>query len=168
MKPFRLTHMGVQALLSTVSVIMSSNYVCMSNPSTDLAYSVLSKHGVCNCSVTASCKNGIFPSLINPSSYSSLVSRPYIEATLSEMVFAPSSVDICASGLVNAILAIGCRLATGTEKWQKASDPTRSCPQSWIYFQCALQCRNDVVNGPPSLLRLQESICFPLREVKLD
>ena len=95
-----------------------------------------------------------------------MVSRRYIEATLAEMVFAPSSVDICASGLVNIILAIGCRLEVGMEKRQKSFDATVCDSQSWKYFDRALQCRRGVSTGPSSLLKVQASDYAPSQEAQ--
>lgn len=103
---------------------------------------------------------------MNVTSCSTMVSRRYIEATLSEMVFAPSSVDICASGLVNITLAIGCRLVVGMEKRQKSLDATICDSQSWRYFERALQCRMDISTGPSSLLKLQASDDAPSQEAQ--
>ncbi|KAF9737045.1 hypothetical protein PMIN01_04824 [Paraphaeosphaeria minitans] len=88
-------------------------------------------------------------------SYPIFVSRQLVVEVLMEAMRSATQTDPSALILLNSVLAIGCREAL--RKHRMNSEKTSPVPhmRPLQYFQCALERRAELSNGPPTVLKLQ-------------
>ncbi|KAJ4293446.1 hypothetical protein N0V90_008729 [Kalmusia sp. IMI 367209] len=94
--------------------------------------------------------------------YPAFVSKQLIVEILMEAMRSLSHMDQSAFVLLNSVLAIGCRNALRKHRMntEKRSPVSNTRPSQ--YFQCALENRNELTNGPPSVLKLQALVSMIL------
>ncbi|KAF2196663.1 hypothetical protein GQ43DRAFT_435816 [Delitschia confertaspora ATCC 74209] len=95
-------------------------------------------------------------------SYPNFVTRSYIDSLLVDMVISPNTVDRAACALFNAVLAIGCRVLAQKDCPYDSGIQTNPLPQSSRYFARALRCRDALMNGQATMVKLQALVTMTL------
>ncbi|KAF2448842.1 hypothetical protein P171DRAFT_220189 [Karstenula rhodostoma CBS 690.94] len=95
-------------------------------------------------------------------SYPIFVSRQLIVEILMEAMRSTSEIDPSALILLNSVLAIGCRDALRKHRMTSEKTSPVSAMRPLQYFQCALDRRPKLSNGPPTVLNLQALVSMIL------